>query len=317
MATQPHDEFWWADPAHKQRLQSDPLSVLKERGITVDASFPIAAVHDLIRLTSLIWKDGKIVRADQFLMDPFDEGLLFGKGVWESTRTFDGSPWLWPLHLERLKQTATLLGIEIASGRLPDATAVKQFVQILTVQDVVLRLNVSGGRQGKPGTVWMSAGLIPAPILSYKLATGRNPLSHPSPYLVGKTFHYAARMYGAKPAWQSGFDSVLWLDTNDHLLESAHANIFVRLNDGWVTPSTESGLFLPGTVRHHLLKNAPLPIKEAPIPVAKLAEAKEVFVTNSNIGIVPVVLIDKHTYPIGAETKKMMEWLMPRRVAKV
>ena len=108
---------------------------------------------------------------------------------------------------------------------------------------------------------------------------------------------------------------VLWLDANNNLLESAHANIFLRLRDGWVTPSAESGLFLPGTVRHHLLKNAPLPIKETTIPVTKLAEAKEVFLTNSNIGIVPVVLIDKHTYPVGDETKRLVEWLMPKRVA--
>ena len=315
MAAPTSDEFWWADPALKERLRTDPVGVLKERGISVDNQFPIAAINDLIRLTSLIWKDGKIVRADQFMMDPFDEGLLFGRGVWESTRTFDANPWLWPSHIERLKQTAVLLGIEIAPTRLPDAAAVKQFVQILTNQDVVLRLNVSAGRQGKPGIVWMSAALMPAPITSYKLATGRNPVSHPSPYLIGKTFHYAARMFGAKPAWQSGFDSVLWLDANDNLLESAHANIFMRLKDGWATPSTESGLFLPGTVRHHLVKNSPLPIKETSISVSKLAEANEVFVTNSNIGIVPVVLIDKHTYPIGEETRKLNDWLMPKRVA--
>lgn len=314
MATQSNDPFWWADSVLKQRLQTDPVAVLKERGITVDAAFPIAAVHDLIRMTSLIWKDGKLVRADQFLMDPFDEGLLFGKGVWESTRTFDGMPWLWPLHIERLIQTASLLGIEIDPKRLPDAAAVKQFVHILTAQDVVMRLNVSGGRQGKPGTVWMTVALMPSPIASFRLATGQNPLAHPSPYLVGKTFHYAARMHGAKPAWQNGFDSVLWLDANRNLLESAHANIFVRLPDGWVTPSAESGLFLPGTVRHQLLKSSPLPIKEATIPVSRLGEAKEVFVTNSNVGIVPVIQIDKHEYPIGDETKHLADWLLPKRV---
>ncbi|MFO0936049.1 MAG: aminotransferase class IV [Gemmataceae bacterium] len=314
MATQPMDEFWWADPALKQRLVSDPVGVLKERGINVDGNFPLAAIHDLIRLTSLIWKDGRIVRADQFLIDPFDEGLLFGRGVWESTRTFGGHPWLWPIHLDRLKQTATLLGFEVAPERLPDAAAVTQFVRILTAQDVVIRLNVSAGRQGKPGTVWMSCSLMPAPIESYKLATGQNPVSMPSPYLIGKTFHYASRMFGAKPAWQNGFDSVLWYDANHNLLESAHANIFLRMPEGWVTPSVESGLFLPGTVRHQLLKNPVLPIKEAVIPVSRIAEAQEVFVTNSNVGIVPVVLIDKQSYPIGPETAQLKDWLMPKKV---
>jgi branched-subunit amino acid aminotransferase/4-amino-4-deoxychorismate lyase len=99
------------------------------------------------------------------------------------------------------------------------------------------------------------------------------------------------------------------LDADDNLLEAAHANLFVRLRDGWATPAADRGLLLPGTVRQYLLRNAPLPIAERTIPYAALAEAREAFLTKSNVGLVPVAQIDQHIFPIGSDTLRLMRWL--------
>jgi branched-subunit amino acid aminotransferase/4-amino-4-deoxychorismate lyase len=221
---------------------------------------------------------------------------------------------MWNLHLERMINTAKLLGIDLTPDRLPGERLVFEFVRTVTGSDVVVRLNASAGRPGKPGYVWMTCSPLPPPIESFRLKTARNPVTQPSPYLIGKTFHYAARMYAAKPAWQAGFDSLLWLDANDNLLESAHANVFVRLPEGWVTPSVESGLVLPGTVRHYLVNGkTPFPIREATVPLSRLSEAKELFLTNGNVGIVPVVAVDERTFPVGDETKQLAQWLLPKK----
>src|SRR5262249_31043955 len=74
------------------------------------------------RIMSLLWQDGQIVRREKFHVDPADEGLLFGRGLWESTRTLREVPWLWPLHLERLRRTAELLEIDVAPERFRIAT---------------------------------------------------------------------------------------------------------------------------------------------------------------------------------------------------
>jgi 4-amino-4-deoxychorismate lyase len=308
------DEFWWAPPALRNRLRADPAGVLKERGTAVADGFPTAAIYDLLRMQMIVWQDGRLVPADRFTIDPFDEGLLLGRGVWDSARTFGGHPWMWNLHLERMANTAKLLGMDLTADRLPGERMIFEFVRTLTSSDVVVRLNASAGRPGKPGSVWMSCSPLPPPIASFRLKTARNPVTQPSPYLIGKTFHYAARMYAAKPAWQAGFDSLLWLDANDNLLESAHANVFVRLPEGWVTPSAESGLFLPGTVRHYLVKGEPpFPIREATVPRSRLDDATELFLTNGNVGIVPVVAVDERTYPVGEETRQFAQWLLPKK----
>lgn len=47
------------------------------------------------------------------------------------------------------------------------------------------------------------------------------------------------------------------------------------------------------------------------IPRAFLGEVTEAFVTNSNVGIVPVTQIDDRSFPFGAETQQLQQWLRP------
>lgn len=304
------DEWGWAGPELKQQLLRDPAAVLKDRGVTVPAEVPLPIVHELVRVVSLLWVEGKILPLDQFHIDPADEGLLFGRGVWESTRTIGGVPWLWPWHLDRLRRTAELLAIEVAPERLPDAGKVSEYVRGLTTQDVLVRLNVTAGRPGKTGLVWMSAAPQPYPPSSLRLKSCWSPVQKGQAYLTLKTFQYATRLRIGQQAMQAGFDSALLLDAAGNLLEAAHANLFVRLPDGWATPLADGGL-LPGTVRQYLLERSPLPIREQAIPHTLLGQVREAFVTNSNVGIVPVTQIDEHTYPIGGETQSLIRWLEP------
>jgi branched-subunit amino acid aminotransferase/4-amino-4-deoxychorismate lyase len=153
------------------------------------------------------------------------------------------------------------------------------------------------------------------PVQSVKLKSMRTQVMHKQPILTGKTFHYAFRLQTGQQAHQEGFDTALMLDASDNVLEAAHANIFLRLPEGWITPAAESGLFLPGTVRQHLLQNSPVPIKEQTIPKSRLHEASEVFLTNSNVGIVPVSQIDDKQFPIGTETLNLVRWLQPEASA--
>lgn len=304
------DDWWWADTPVADRLRHDAVGVLAERGVRVPPETPPEAVREALRITSLLWADGKVIPLERFAIDPGDEGLLFGRGVWESTRTQAGVPWLWPWHLDRLRKTAAVLGILVAPERLPDAGQVTDFVRKLTNGDVVIRLNVTAGRPGQPGLVWMSAALLPIPQTSVRLQTRQYPVEKNQPYLLWKTFQYATRLRVGQQATDAGFDSALLVDADGHVLESSHANIFVRLADGWATPAVNGG-FLPGTVRQFLLQQSPLPVREQPIPASALETASEVFVTNSNLGIVPVTQIDGRQYPIGPETTKLMQWMHP------
>ncbi len=315
------DESWsnivvqgWANPQPRQQATRDTVAFLKSHGIAVPDNCSAPVLDDLVRIVSLVWLDGKIVPREQFHIDPSDEGLLFGRGLWESTRTFDGVPWLWPLHLDRLRRTAALLEIDVPPDRLPTSEQVSAFARSLSRSDIVIRLNVTAGQPalGRPGIVWINASLLPGPSESVRLQTRTSPVPRGEPFLVWKTFQYAGRTMAHHHAQKAGFDSALLLDADDNVLEMALANIFLRFPDGWATPTADGGL-LPGTVREHLLAHAPRPIAERRIPRSSLSEAQEAFVTNSKVGIVPVARIDDATFAVGAETRELMQWLQTRK----
>lgn len=307
---EPTDEYRWATPELRERLRADPAAVLRDRGINAPPDLPTDVLHQFVRVAHLLWIDGEVVPVDRFHIDPADEGLLFGRGAWESTRTVGGVPWLWPLHLDRLKQTAYLLAIDLDPDRLPSADQVRDFVARLTDQDVVVRLNVTAGRAGHPGMIWMSAAPLPLTPPYLKLRSCVNPVAKGHAYLTLKTFQYATRLRLGQMAAQDGYDSALMIDAEGNIQEAAHANVFLRLPDGWATPKADGGL-LPGTVRRYLLDRAPLPVREDVIPHARLGEVREAFVTNSNAGIVPVTQVDAHPYPVGEETTFLIQWLEP------
>lgn len=304
------DELWWANPTLKARLEADPAAVLRERGVNVPSDLPTSVVHEFVRVAYLLWQNDALVPVDQFFIDPADEGLLFGRGLWESTRTIQGSPWLWPLHLDRLKLSAKLLYIDLKPERLPSIEQVKRYVDTLTTQDVVIRLNVSAGRPGQQGLVWMSAAPMPYQATSLRLRSCISPVQKGQAHLTLKTFQYATRLHIGQQAAQNGFDSALLLDDKNNLLESSHANIFLRFPEGWLTPTADGG-FLPGTVRQHLLDSSPIPIREQVIPYARLHEASEVFVSASNLGIMPITKIDQFSFQIGPETQALKRWVEP------
>ena len=254
--------------------------------------------------------DGTVVPLDRFHIDPQDAGLLFGQGVWESTKTVNGTPWLWPFHLDRMKKSAELLGIALAPERLPDEKTVRDFVRSLTTQDVLVRLNATAGRPGHTGLVWMSLSVQPIAPESLRLQTFRNPVAKGQATLTLKTFQYATRLQLGQLAHRSGFDTALLLDDAGNIQEAAHANIFLRLADGWFTPAADGGL-LPGTVRQLLLNRSPIPVRERVLPYTAIQEASEVFVTNSNVGIVPITQIDGQPFAVGEETKRLMAWVSP------
>jgi branched-subunit amino acid aminotransferase/4-amino-4-deoxychorismate lyase len=187
---------------------------------------------------------------------------------------------------------------------------VAAYVRALTPhQDVVVRLNATAGPPGRPGVVWMSAALPPTPLAGVRLQTRRTAVLEDQPHLSWKTFHYAYRLTTGQQAARAGFDTALVLDTAGNVLEAAHANIFLRFDDGWATPSAAGGLLLPGTVRGHLLRHSPIPVRECVIPGGRLGEVREAFVTNSNVGIVPVTQIDDRHLPVGPATSELKDWL--------
>jgi branched-subunit amino acid aminotransferase/4-amino-4-deoxychorismate lyase len=309
------DNLWWASEPLRARIIAEPEAVLKERGLTPAPEMTSGTLLEYVMLTHLLWIDNQLVSIEDFRIDPSDEGLLLGKGVWESTKTIDHVPWLWEMHLERMLQSAKVLGIRLNEDQLPTTEQVTEYASAINQDDVLIRLNATAGRPGAPGMVWMSASPLPKYPDEVRLRTVKNPVRKGQPYLLLKTFNYAARLQVGQAATADGYDSALMLDDDDNILEAAHANIFIRYPDGWATPVADGG-FLPGTLRQVILDRGPMPVSAKVLPIASLATAREVFVTNSNAGIVPVTAIDGYRFRAGPETQALQAWLNSAGVSR-
>ena len=68
----------------------------------------------------IIWLDGALVPLEDARISPLDHGLTVGDGVFETMRVYDGVPFAWRRHLQRLAASAAGLGLE-----LPDVAALR------------------------------------------------------------------------------------------------------------------------------------------------------------------------------------------------
>ncbi|MGL5095763.1 MAG: aminotransferase class IV, partial [Planctomycetia bacterium] len=204
---------------------------------------------------SLVWVDGAVRPVDEFRLSPFDPGLQFGLGLFETTRTVAGRPWRWDEHLARLKRSAGALRMTV--GPLPTAEEAAAFaacvMEASAAVDVVLRLNASAGGAGAPPRVWATARALPPATSAVALTASPYRISHLDPFASHKAFNYGLRHFANAQAAAQGFDDALLLDTRGRVLEASRANLFVRLTDGWATPAVGSGV-LPGVARGEVLR---------------------------------------------------------------
>ena len=95
----------------------------------------------------------------------------------------------------------------------------------------------------------------------------------------------------------SGFSDALFLNTREEVAECSTANLFWIKGQAICTPAADCGL-LPGIVRAWLIRN--FAVRQEHFDLADLLAADAVLVTNSLIGIRPVVLINDQPFPASS-----------------
>jgi branched-chain amino acid aminotransferase group I len=274
-------------------------------------------------MSELIYLNGTFISRDQARISPLDYGFLYGFGLFETMRAYDGSIFRIESHLKRLENAAGILGLQIDVPELQGAVRDTLFANQL--QNARIRITISAG-EGE---------MVPDP------ATCTNPVimitaGHYQPYseqvynrgfsasvssicrnsrspLAGlKTTNYLESLLARREARSSGYDEAILLNEKGLLAEASMSNIFIVSEGVLRTPGKESGI-LPGITRDIVLKMAlrlGIVIAEQDIGLDELLHAEEVFITNSLIELMPVTGIDKK--PVGngmpgPVSQKMME----------
>jgi branched-chain amino acid aminotransferase len=255
-----------------------------------------------------VYLDGRFLPEEEAKVSVFDHGLLYGDGVFEGIRAYDGYVFKLDQHVARLYASAHAIMIEIPLSKAEMTEAILQTLRVNELESSYIRPVVTRGVgdlgidprkcKGKPTVFiitkqWKS--LFPEEVMKRGLkavvASTRNKAMESCPPNV-KSLNYLANVMAKIEANLIGADEAIMLDQNGFVSEGSADNIFIVKDEKIMTPPTVTTL--PGITRETVMELARKDgflVSEEYFGVANLYMADECFITGTAAEIAPVVEI--------------------------
>ncbi len=266
-----------------------------------------------------IYIDGKFHESEDAKISVFDHGLLYGDGVFEGIRTYDGLIFKMKEHIDRLYQSAHAIMLEIPMTKEEMTEAVKKTLRENQMKDSYIRLIVTRGI----GDLGLDPRKCPKPTVI--IITDKIKLYHQELYEKGleivtistqrnihesvnpqiKSLNYLNNILAKVEAINAGVEEAVMLNSEGYVAECTGDNIFIVKNGAIFTPPVHSGV-LRGITRGAVIDIAHLkeiPIHEEVMTRYDLFNADEMFLTGTAAEIIPVVKMDRRKIGDGKPGK--------------
>ncbi|MDO4575032.1 MAG: branched-chain-amino-acid transaminase [Planctomycetia bacterium] len=260
-----------------------------------------------------VYINGEFFDKENAKISVYDHGLLYGDGVFEGMRSYNGKVFRHEEHIDRLYKSAKAIHLTIPMTQEEMMRAVNDTLAINGLKDAYIRLVVSRG----VGTLGIDPNRCPTaqviiitdmislyPQELYENGLGiatastiRNPASSLSPRI--KSLNYLNNIMAKLEGLQAGCSEALMLNHQGQVCECTGDNIFIVQDGTLLTPSPDCGI-LEGITRGAVLDLARehgIPCKECVLTRHDVYIADECFLTGSAAEIIPVTQIDAR--PIG------------------
>jgi branched-chain amino acid aminotransferase len=255
-----------------------------------------------------IYLNGKHVSREEAKVSVFDHGLLYGDGVFEGIRVYDGCVFRLRQHLERLYRGAQGIQLTIPLSIQGLQDVVVETVRLNEKRDAYVRLVVTRG----DGDLGLSPSKCPHPtvfvivddIVIYPEEVYREGVEviitdiRRVPAVCinpeWKTLNYMNNILAKLDGERKGYQEVIMLNMEGEVAEGSSDNIFIYHDSRIRTPAVPLGA-LPGITRGAVLdiaKEEKIPTEEGRIRPDDLYAAEECFLTGTAAELVPVVRID-------------------------
>ena len=273
-----------------------------------------------------VYIDGAYYPKSQAKISVFDHGLLYGDGVFEGIRAYNGLVFKLKEHVDRLYRSTHMIMLQIPVTREQMVQIVLETLRKNNLKDSYIRLVVTRGvgdlglnpRKCLKPTIIVIADTIAlhkseakekgvTAMLSW---VKRDPVDATSHEI--KSLNYLNSILAKIEANISGVDEAICLDKNGYVCEGVAENIFIVKNGKVLTPPSYTGA-LPGITADEVMKLARklgFEVTERNITPYELFNAEEVFFTGTAAEVVPIREINKRTIDSGKPgpiTKKLME----------
>ena len=274
-----------------------------------------------------IYIDGKFYPKSEAKISVYDHGLLYGDGVFEGIRAYNGVVFKLKEHIDRLYKSAHPIFLKIPLTKAELTEAVLETLRKNKLTNAYIRLVVTRGvgdlgldpRKCPKATII----IITEPLLQLhsaeKVENGintiitwvkRNPVDSATHEM--KSLNYLNSILGKIEANNTGADEAICLDKTGYVVEGVGENIFIVRDGKLITPPVSSGA-LDGITRAliiRLTKKLEIEVIERDITPNELFIADEVFFTGTAAEVAPIREVNKRTIGMGKPgpvTKRIMQ----------
>ena len=257
-----------------------------------------------------IYLNDRFVPQEEAVVSVFDHGFLYGDGVYETMRSYQGRTLQLSEHLARLERSASRIHLDLPLSLVRLAELIRESLVRNRLQDAYLRVTVSRGAGEiglepslckTPTLVIIAKPFQPSPEAFYAegvtvsvVRTRRNLPEAVPPQI--KSLNFLNNILAKIEATAAGAHEGIMLNQREELTEGTTSNLFLVQAGRLRTPSLDCGI-LDGITRGLVLRLAEeltIPTEETRLGVKDLYRAEECFLTNTRQELLPVTGVDGH-----------------------
>lgn len=262
----------------------------------------------------IVYLNGRLMPKAQASVSPLDYAFLYGYGLFETLRAYQG--WVFRLeqHLARLRCSAKVLGLDSQIDRWDLKVGVYDTLRANGLSQARLRITIAGGEgemspdlsSCKETVVFIIAKdytpyMVDTYNRGFKAVVSSVRKNSRSPLSRIKSNNYLDSLLARREAKAAGVEEALLLNEQSFLAEGGISNIFLVSGGILLTPHEDSGV-LPGITREVVLELASLldiRVEVGKVTLEQLLEAEEAFLTNSLWEIMPLTRVGERTIGSG------------------
>jgi len=272
--------------------------------------------------------NGRITGERDATISIFDHGFLYGEGVYETMRTYNGRPFLYDRHMRRLRRSAEMIVLDVPftdeelATRIRDTMAAAQlgggeaYIRVLVTRGVG-ELTYDPKATPTPSVVIIVKPNVDPPDEAFEkgVKVCLSPIlrNHPgsvSPMI--KSNNLLNNALAMQDALRRGFTEAIMRNYRGELTECTQSNLFIVRRGMALTPPVDAGL-LPGITREFIFevgKDVGVEVREEVLRDEDLFAADECFLTSTTKEALPIVQVDDRKIGKGIPgpiTKKLLE----------
>jgi branched-chain amino acid aminotransferase len=262
-----------------------------------------------------VYINGRFYDQHDARISVYDHGLLYGDGVFEGMRAYNGRVFRMQQHLDRLWESAQAIWLRIPQTKDQIAAAIEETLRLNALRDAYIRLVVTRGagtlgldpnRCADPQVIIITDHITLYPQEFYdrglEIVTAATIRNHPaalSPRI--KSLNYLNNILAKIEGLKAGCIEALMLNTAGQVTECTGDNVFIVRRGELFTPPLDAGI-LAGVTRQavmELAQQAGIAVHEMPLTRHDLYVADECFLTGTAAEVIAVVKIDNRVIGSG------------------